>query len=68
MKKLEIFQYESALYLNMGYYNITLSSASQDITTIVTEFGKLKYNRLPMGMYASGDIFQVKLDELLGGI
>ena len=36
--------------------------------TIVTEFGKLKYNRLPMGMCASGDILQAKVDGLLGDI
>ena len=36
--------------------------------TIVTEFGKFKYNRLPMGMCASGDIFQAKVDKLLGDI
>ena len=35
---------------------------------IVTEFGKFKYNRLPMGMCASGDIFQSKVDELLSDI
>ena len=38
------------------------------MTTIVTEFGKVKYNRLPMGKCVSGDIFQYKLDELLGDI
>ena len=38
------------------------------MTTIVTEFGKFKYNRLPMGMCASGDIFQAKLDKLLSDI
>ena len=38
------------------------------MTTIVTEFGKLRYNRLPMGMRTSGGIFQSKLDKLLGDI
>ena len=45
-----------------------LSSASQYMTTIVTELGKFRYNCLPMGMCASKDIFQAKLDELLGDI
>ena len=58
----------TALNLNMGYYTIRLSPASQDMTTIVTEFGKFRYNRLPMGMCASGDIFQAKVDKLLGDI
>ena len=68
MQQLEGFQYTTALYINMGYYMVRLSPASQYTTTIVTEFGKLRYNRLPMGMCASGDIFQAKIDKLLGDI
>ena len=68
MHQLEGFQYVTALNLNMGYYTIRLSPASQDMTTIVTEFGKFRYNRLYMGMCASGDIFQAKVDKLLGDI
>ena len=68
MQKLEGFQYATALDINMGYYNIRLSPASQDMTTIVTEFGKFRYNRLPMGMCTLVDIFQAKLDEILGDI
>ena len=52
----------------MGYYTIRLSPAIQDMTAIVTEFGKFIYNCLPMSLCASGDIFQYKLDELLGDI
>ena len=52
----------------MGYYTIRLSPASQDMITIVTEFGKSIYNRIPMGMCASGYIFQAKVEELLGDI
>ena len=35
---------------------------------IVTEFGKFGYNRLPIGMCTSVDIFQAKVDKLLGDI
>ena len=66
MQKLEGFQYAASLDLNMGYYTIILSPDSQDMTTIVTEFGEFGYNRLPMGMCASGEIFQSKVDKLLG--
>ena len=45
MQKLEVFQYATALDLNMGYNTIMLSPFSQDMTTIVTEFGKSRYNR-----------------------
>ena len=38
------------------------------MTMKFTEFSKFVYNCLPMGMCASGDIFQAKVDELLGDI
>ena len=68
MHQLGGLQYVKALDLNMGYYTIRISPASQDMTMIVTEFGKFWYNSLPMVMCASGDIFQAKVDELLGDI
>ena len=49
----------------MGYYTISISSCIQYMTTIVNEFGKFRYNQLPMGMYTFGYILQYKIDELL---
>ena len=68
MKQLEGFQYATKLDLNTGYYTIILSPASQYMTTIVTKFGKFRYNLLPMGICALGYIFQAKVDKLLGDI
>ena len=68
MQKLKGFHYATALYLNMGYYNIRLSPNSQDMTTNVTDFSILRYDCLPMCMCALGDILQAKVDELLGDI
>ena len=68
MQQLDGFQYATSFDLNMGYHNIRLYPAIQDMATIVTEFEKFRYNRLPMGMYASRDIFQAKVDDLLGDI
>ena len=50
---------------HMEYYTMRLCPANQYITTIVTGFGRFGYNRHPMGMCASVDIFQYKVDELL---
>ena len=52
----------------MGYYSIRLSPRASDACTIVTEFGKFRYKRLPMGVSCSPDIFQAKINELLGDI
>ena len=65
MKQLEGFYRKKSLYINMGYCTIRIYLASQDMTMIVTKFGKFRYNRFPMGMCASGDIFRDKVDELL---
>ena len=54
--------------LNMGYYHSRLSAKSADMCTIVTEFGKFRYKRLPMGVAGSPDIFQAKFYELMGDL
>ena len=68
MHQLKGFQYMTALYLNMGYYTIRILTASQDMTTLVTNFLKLNYNCLPMSICYSGNIFQSKVDKPLGDI
>ena len=68
LQNLEGFQYATSLDLNMGYYHIRLSESSSDMTTIITEFGKFRYKRLPMGVSCSPDIFQAKIYDLLGDI
>ena len=60
LQQLEGFQYATSLDINMGYYQIVLSETSADICTIVAEFGKYRYKRLPMGVACSPDIFQAK--------
>ena len=66
--KLEGFQYATSLDLNMGYYHIVLSAFSRQLCTIVTPFGKYEYQRLPMGLCNSPDIFQEKISELMDGL
>ena len=45
-----------------------LSPARKDMMTLATKYGKFRYNCLPMGICASGDIFQAKVDKLVGDI
>ena len=65
--KLEGFQFATSLDLNMGYYHIELSPDSKKLCTIVLPFGKFEYQRLPMGLCNSPDIFQEKMSELFEG-
>ena len=63
--KLEGFKYAMSLDLNMGYYHIKLSPNSKRLCTIVLPWGKYKYQRLPMGLCNSPDIFQEKMSSLM---
>ena len=55
-------------YLYMGYYSIYILPKSRDLAIIVAEIGKYRYNMVPMVLWASGDIFQDKVDEILSDI
>jgi putative transposase len=68
LHKLEGFMYATSLDLNMGYYHIVLSPFSRTLCTIVTQWGKYEYLRLPMGLCNSPDIFQERMSELMSGL
>ena len=65
MLKLEGFQYGTSFDLNMGYYHIELSPSTKKLCTIVLPWGKYEYQRLPMGLCNSPDIFQEKMGNLM---
>ena len=68
MLKLEGFQYGTSLDLNMGYYHIELNPNSKRLCTIVLPWGKYEYQRLPMGLCNSPDIFQENMGELMASL
>ena len=52
----------------MGYNHIKLSAKSKELCTIVTQWGKYEYQRLPMGLCNIPNIFQENMSELFIGI
>ena len=68
LQKLEGITYATALDLNMGYYTVRLDFSSQKLCTIITPWGKYQYQRLPMGVNVSPDVFQEKMSELMDGL
>ena len=62
---LDGFKYATSLDLNMGYYHIELTPHSKQLCTIVLPWGKYEYQRLPMGLCNSPDIFQEKMGTLM---
>ena len=52
----------------MGYYHIEFSDQSKELCTITTQWRKYEYQRLPMGLCNSPDIFQENMSERLAGL
>ena len=55
--KLEGFQYDTSLDLNMGYYHIQFIKNSSNLCTVVLSWVKYSYKHLPTGVANSPDIF-----------
>ena len=68
LQNLEGFMFATSLDLNMGYYTIKLTPTAQELCTIITPWGKYSYQRLPMGVMVSSDIFQMKMMQLMQGL
>ena len=65
MQQLPGFHYAASLELNIGYYIIEISPKIWNLITIVTEFDKFVYNRVPMVLCDSSDILQAKVDYFI---
>ena len=66
LQTLEGFMYGTSLDLIQGYYQMPLDGPSKKKCTIVLPWGKYEYQVLPMGICVAGDIFQERMNELLG--
>lgn len=51
-----------------AYWHVKLDSKSGDLTTMITAFGRYKWERLPFELKVSSEIFQRKLNEALGDL
>ena len=62
--KFECFHYAMLLDLNTLYYNIQLTEDASNLFTIILQWIKYCYKRIPMGVSNSSDIFQLKIKKL----
>ena len=65
---MEKFKYATAVDLRKGYYHIPLDKATQKLCTTVLPWGKYSYERLPMGIATSPDIFQKAMNDVFGDL
>ena len=65
--KLEGFQYDTSLNLNMGCYHIPFSYNASNLCTIIFPWVKYCYNCLIMGIANSTDIIQQNINDLFRG-
>ena len=47
-----------------GYHSLPLSASARNATTFITEWGRYRYKRAPMGHHASGDAYTRRFDDI----
>ena len=61
-------KYFSKLDVKEAYWHVVLDETSSKLITMITPFGRYKWNRLPFGLKVSSEIFQKKLISALAGL
>lgn len=68
LPKLQNAKLFSKLDVKEAYWHVKLDNESSLLTTMITPFGRYRWQRLPFGLKVSSEIFQRKLTEALGDI
>ena len=61
-------KYFSKLDAKAGYWSVTLSKESRDLTTFRTPFSRYQFLTLPFGLNISQDIFQQHMDRIIAQV
>ena len=66
--KLKNVKYFSKLDASSGFFQIPLHESAMNFTCFLTPFGRFRFKRLPMGINIAPEIYQRKMNELLGDL
>ena len=58
----------SKLDANSGFWQIPLAEKSRHLTTFLTPFGRLCFNKMPFGISSAPEHFQKRMNEILSGL
>ncbi|XP_014663369.1 PREDICTED: uncharacterized protein K02A2.6-like [Priapulus caudatus] len=61
-------KYFTKLDAKSGYWSVHLSEDSQELTTFRSPFGRYCFLRLPFGLSTSQDVFQQRMDNIIGQV
>jgi hypothetical protein len=67
-QRIDGYDFASTLDLYMGFHHITLSEYESNIFTTVLPWGKYSYTRMPLGYTGAPDVFQHRMDQILGDL
>ena len=68
LPKLKDAKVFSKLDVQESYWQVRLDKEFSKLTTMITPFDRYRWKRLLFGLMVSSEIFQRKLDEVLGGL
>jgi hypothetical protein len=67
-QRIDGYDFASTLDLYMGFHHITLSEYASNVFTTVLPWGKHSYTRMPLGYTGAPDVFQHRMDQILGDL
>lgn len=51
-----------------GYHSLDLAAESRNATSFITEWGRFRYRRAPMGLHTSGDAYTRRFDDITSDV